>query len=457
VPVEALVLFGATGDLAHRKLLPALFQLSTRDELPCSVIGVALDQWSDHRLRQFSAEAIGQSTGEVNQDHLDAFLRKLSFVAGDYADDSTFRALADRLGTTRPLMHYLAVPPGMVPTVIGKLANVGLLEKARVLAEKPFGRDLASARELNRVMLEVLPEESIYRIDHYLAKESIENLMVFRFGNALFEPLWNRAHVANIQVTMAEEIGVEGRGGFYDSVGAVRDVVQNHLLHVIALLAMEPPAGRGPEDWRMEISRLLRAVRPVRAHEAVRGQYHGYLEEAGVRSGSQTETYAALRLEIDSWRWAGVPIYVRAGKGLRRHALEAVVEFREPPQHLFAGDAALTSANLIRFCLGTGPGVDLRLRAKQLGPTLRARDVDLRVDFAQALGVAQEPYERLLHDAVHGDIGRFAHQDAVEQQWRIIQPLLDDPGPVVGYPRGTWGPLAAGQLPGARGWYEPLG
>jgi glucose-6-phosphate 1-dehydrogenase len=456
VTVEALVLFGATGDLARRKLMPALFQLFVRGTLPDRVIGVAREDWSDAELRALAAESIGEDAVQLDCQMVDRFLQRLQYVGGDYADASTFTGLADRVSGARSLVHYLAVPPSMVATVVGQLHAVAMLEGARVLAEKPFGRDLASAREQNRVLLDVLPESAIYRIDHYLAKESVENLMVFRFGNALFEPLWNRNHIRGVQVTMAEDIGVEGRGSFYDGVGAVRDVVQNHLLHVVALLAMEPPVGDGEDAWRAEISRVLQSIRPVDPAGLVRGQYDGYRDEPGVAPDSTIETYAAMRLELDSWRWAGVPFHLRAGKGLARHALEVVVEFHEPPQQFFAGDGTGTSPNIVRFCLGAGAGVDIRLRAKGLGPALAARTVDLRVDFARALGTPQEPYERLLEDAVLGDIRRFACQEAVEQQWRIMQPVLDDPGSVVRYERGSWGPESAAVLPGPHGWYEPL-
>jgi glucose-6-phosphate 1-dehydrogenase len=451
--VNAFILFGATGDLSRRKLLPALYQLFLRGMLPREVVAVALDDWSEDGMRRFAIDAVRNAGGLVDTVRLDAFAERIHYVGGDYSDPSTFKALAERAHGRGPLIHHLAVPPALVATVIDQLAGIGLLDDARVLAEKPFGRDLASAREQNRVLLGVLPERSIYRIDHYLAKESIENLMVFRFGNELFEPVWNRGHVASVQVTMAETIGVEGRGAFYDAVGAVRDVVQNHLLHIVALLAMEPPVGQGADAWRAEISRVLQAISPADPRSVVRGQYEGYRDEPGVGVGSDTETYAAMRLEIDSWRWAGVPFFIRAGKALGNQSLEAVVEFREPPQQFFSGDGSPSSPNIMRFCLGAGAGVDLRLRAKSLGPTLAAHDVDLRVDFKRSLGTPQEPYERLLEDAVLGDVHRFACQEAVEQQWRIVQPVLDAPVPVVGYKRGSGGPVAAEHVPGPAGWY----
>jgi glucose-6-phosphate 1-dehydrogenase len=342
--------------------------------------------------------------------------------------------------------------------VITSLAAQGLNTRGRVVVEKPFGRDLASAKELNRILHDAFPEERIFRIDHYLGKESVEDLLVFRFSNSLLEPIWNRNYVESVQLTMAETIGVEGRGSFYDSVGAIRDVVQNHLLQVVALLAMEPPVGPEARHLHDEKAKVFTAMQPLSCEHVVRGQYEGYLNEPGVAPDSTVETFAAVRLMIDSWRWAGVPWYVRAGKGMTRAATEAVVQLRKPPRMLFdeAGGEA-PRPNLIRFRMGKQDGVTFTVQAKTPGPNLDSEDVDLSCDFAAALGERREAYERLIDDALEGELRRFARQDEVEETWRVVQPALDSPGPVHQYAIGTWGPAAANALvDGDRGtWHVP--
>jgi glucose-6-phosphate 1-dehydrogenase len=456
---DALVLFGATGDLAKRKLFPALYHLEQDRALDVPVIGVARSDWTDESFRDHAREAIIASEPHADAAALDPLCRRLDLIQGDYSDPATWeelRATLDRHNSCNAV-YYMAIPPTMFPEVANSLASVGLNERGRIVVEKPFGRDVTSAVELNETLAAVFPEERIFRIDHYLGKESVEDLLVFRFSNTLLEPVWNRRYVRSVQITMSETIGVEGRGSFYDGVGAIRDVLQNHLLQVVALLAMEPPAGPDSQFLQDEKAKVMAAMRSIDPDELVRGQYVGYRDEPGVDEGSSVETFAAAKLEIDSWRWAGVPWYVRVGKALTEAATEAVIEFHTPPRLLFdeAGGPP-PGRNLVRFRLGKQDGVTFALQAKTPGPHLDSQEVDISVDFAAALGARSEAYERLLGDAIAGSPRRFARQDVVEQTWRIIQPALDEPGPVHPYFRGSWGPSEADRLlDDGDHWYEP--
>jgi glucose-6-phosphate 1-dehydrogenase len=458
-PADALVLFGATGDLARRKLFPALYDLERHGKLDIPVIGVARSDWTDENFRLNARDAILADDPNADMDKIRPLMELMDLICGDYADPATWESLRATLDHhhSQQAVFYMAIPPAMFPEVASRLASVGLNERGRIVVEKPFGRDLASAQELNATLHSVFPEDRIFRIDHYLGKESVEDLLVFRFSNTLLEPIWNRRYVRSVQVTMSETIGVEGRGSFYDGVGAVRDVLQNHLLQVVSLLAMEPPAGADAHFLQDEKAKVLSAMKPIDPANLVRGQYVGYREEPGVAADSSTETFAAARLEIDSWRWAGVPWYVRVGKALAAAATEAVVEFHSPPRMLFdeAGGPP-PGRNLVRLRLGKRDGVTFTLQAKTPGEHMDSQAVDISVDFAAALGERQEAYERLLGDAIAGLPRRFARQDVVEQTWRVVQPALDHPGPVHPYFRGSWGPAEAERLlANADPWFDP--
>ena len=455
---DALVLFGATGDLSKRKLFPALYRMEEHGSLKVPVIGVARSDWNDEGFRQHAHDAILAAIPDAKASVIESLLARLDLIQGDYADPATWSGLCDSLDRahSQQAVYYMAIPPSMFPTVAEKLASVGLNTRGRIVVEKPFGRDHASAVELNELLHTVFPEERIFRIDHYLGKESVEDLLVFRFSNTLLEPVWNRNYVRSVQITMSETIGVEGRGSFYDGVGTIRDVLQNHLLQVLSLVAMEPPVGPDSSFLQDEKAKVFSAMRPIDPGSMVRGQYVGYRDEPGVATDSTVETFVAARLEIDSWRWAGVPWYVRCGKGLTAAATEVVVEFREPPSLLFdeAGGPA-PQRNLVRFRLGKQDGVTFTLQAKTPGQHLDSQNVDIAVDFAAALGERREAYERLLDDALAGLPRRFAREDVVEQTWRVVQPALDAPGPVHPYFRGSWGPSEADRILGGDHWFTP--
>jgi glucose-6-phosphate 1-dehydrogenase len=454
---DALVIFGATGDLARRKIFPALYRMQARGDLAVPVVGVARSGESEDAFRRRVADAVTSFVPDADPVVLGRLVERVRLVGGRYEQASTFADLASTLadlGSTLAVF-YLAVPPDLFATVADGLAGAGLSPQARLVVEKPFGRDLAGARSLSATLHEHVAESAVFRIDHFLAKETVEDLLVFRFANSILEPVWNRNYVEAVQVTMAESLGMEGRGAFYDGTGAVRDVLQNHLLEVVTLLAMEPPASADAEALLEEKVKVLRAMRPLDCTTLVRGQYRGYHAEPGVAADSTTETFAACRLEIESWRWAGVPFFVRTGKRMPGTALEAVVELRRPPRLLFADGPEEPHGNLIRFRLAPNDGVTLTVHAKRPGPDLLSRPVDLDVDYRDEGGDRQEAYERLLADALVGERRRFARQDGVEQAWRVVQPALDEPGPVQPYEPGTWGPAAADEVLRGHHWHVP--
>ncbi len=441
---DALVLFGISGDLARKKLFVALYDLAVAGRLEMPVVGVASSDWDDTALHRAAREAIQAADVAIDDAVFSRLTDRLCYVAGDYREPSTYTAIVERLaGRTRPVF-YLAIPPALFDDVVEGLAAVGLNDGGRVVLEKPFGRDTASAAELNDIVHRHFAEEQVYRIDHFLGKEAVQNLMIFRFSNTILEPVWNRHYVRQVQITLAEDFGVEGRGRFYDSIGAVRDVVQNHLLQVVALLAMEPPISDRPDALRDERAKVLKAIRPLDPSDMIRGQYEGYLDEPGVESGSDTETFVALHLEIDSWRWAGVPWIIRAGKALDRTLTEAVVEFQQPPRPLFADPESRPGPNRLTFRTKPDDDIVLSMQAKVPGSEMVAGPIDLHLQHDRPHG--REAYDRLIGDALTGDQALFARQDGVMEAWRIVEPILTDRPPVHTYPRGCRGPEQADEM-----------
>jgi glucose-6-phosphate 1-dehydrogenase len=452
-PADALVLFGATGDLCHRKIFPSLYQLVRRGRLTIPVIGVAKAGWQRAQLIERLRDSMKQFVKDADPAVVERLAALMQYVDGDYGALETFKQLRKLLDTAQHPLHYLAIPPSMFPVVISQLAAADCDKGARVVIEKPFGRDLASAHALNQTLHRIFDERSIFRIDHYLGKEPVQNLLYFRFANSFLEPIWNRNYVASVQVTMAETIGVAGRGRFYDEAGAIRDVVQNHLLQIVAFLAMEPPVNSSGDALRDEKVKVFRALRPLQAKDLVRGQFKGYRDEPGVAPDSKVETFAALKISIDSWRWSGVPFYLRAGKCLPVEATEVVVELRSPPARVF-GDAKPCQPNYYRFRVGPDVAIALGAHAKQAGERMIGREVELFVD--QKAASEMEPYERLIGDAISGDATLFAREDEVEAAWAAVDPVLKEVTPVYLYEPGTWGPAEAFNIiDGECGWHDP--
>ncbi len=455
---DALVFFGITGDLAYRKIFPALQRLVRRGRLDVPVIGVARSEMSNDELVERARASVTEHGGGVDPVAFPKLASLLRHAWGDYEDPATFARLHQVLGQARHPLYYLAIPPSLFPVLIQNLAGSGCCTAgARIVVEKPFGRDLSSARDLNAIIHRAFPEESVFRIDHYLGKEAVQNILYFRFANAFLEPIWNRTYVENVQITMAESIGVAGRGKFYEETGVLRDVIQNHMLQIVTYLAMEAPSSMWSEAIRENQADVLRAVRPLSMEHLVLGQFRGYRQEPGVGADSNMPTFSALHLFVDSWRWHGVPFFVRAGKHLKTTCTEVVVELKQPPPVVF-GEPQPRDGNFVRFRLSPQVVIAIGARAKEPGEGMRGRPVELSVMESpeQGAGNRLEAYERLLGDAMMGDATLFARQDLVEAAWAIVEPVLRCGLPVIAYDPGGWGPAEADRLvAGVGGWNAP--
>jgi|HubBroStandDraft_6_1064221.scaffolds.fasta_scaffold51677_2 glucose-6-phosphate 1-dehydrogenase len=451
---DVLVIFGITGDLAKKQTFRALYRMERRRELHCPIVGVARDDWSAATLRDHARQDIEESGEKISERVFGRLAKRLSMVSGDYQDPKTYDRIAGAVKRRNLPVFYLEIPPALFGRVVEGLSGVGLTEQARVAIEKPFGHDLASAQALNAELHRFLKEWQIYRIDHFLGKEPTLDILYLRFTNSIFEPLWNRDHIQSVQVTMAEDFGVDDRGAFYDPVGALRDVVQNHLLQVTGLIAAEPPSAVDADSVRDKRLEVFRAMPPADPGCYIRGQYDGYLSVPGVSAGSQTETFAALRLQIDNWRWSGVPFFIRAGKELPVRVTEVRIIFKPPPRLVFGPRTPHPDELVVR--IDPAPGAGLMVQVKEPGPDPSLRTVDLSLTFADELPDPPEPYERLLGDVLRGDARLFVREDSEEQTWRIVQPLLDAPPPVQPYARGSWGPAGADKLlTGHPSWRRP--